>query len=114
MQILGAAKPVARGVNAHKPSGDTTPAARLAALGPPIDINRVREHAVSRATRGAEPASERQVKAIYAIGRAGRLSDDEIDNRCQSQFGCTPSDLQRSDASTLIDKLKEEMTSGVH
>ena len=75
----------------------------------PIDITRVRGMTTGRSQRVGEPASERQVKAIYAIGHAGRLTDAEIDNRCQEHFGGPPSALERRDASAFIDLLKQEM-----
>jgi len=51
--------------------------------------------------------TEKQLKAIYAIGRAAQhLNDDEVDARCQAQFGCRPTDLSRLEASQFIDLLK--------
>lgn len=61
---------------------------------------------------GNDPATDRQIKAIYAIGRAGKLSDGEITVRVREQFGCTPEQLQRRDASAFIDSLKQEMGAG--
>ena len=49
----------------------------------PVDITRVRGANSSRPARVADPATERQVKAIYAIGRAGHLSDADVAKRSQ-------------------------------
>ncbi len=57
--------------------------------------------------RAAPPLTDKQLKAIYAIGRnVAHLSEEEIDARCQAQFGCRPSALSRTDASQLIDELQ--------
>jgi hypothetical protein len=80
----------------------------------PVDIGRVRGANAHgpRTARAADPATERQVKAIYAIGRAGHLSDAEIAQRAQEQYGCSPEQLERRDASNFIDALKQEMAGG--
>jgi hypothetical protein len=88
----------------------------------PVDISRVRGHGrpgaeqagagAARAARGGDPATERQVKAIYAIGRAGRLADADIVKRSQEQYGRPPEQLDRRDASNFIDWLKQEMAAG--
>lgn len=62
--------------------------------------------------RVADPATEKQIKAIYAIGRAGRLSDADIVMRSQATFGVTPEQLGRRDASSFIDLLKQEFADG--
>lgn len=78
----------------------------------PVDIGSVRgARALPHAGR-AEPATERQIKAIYAIGRAGHLSDGDIVKRSQEHFGCPPEQLERRGASTLIDLLKQELSGG--
>lgn len=75
----------------------------------PVDITTVRGSAARpRAGRG-EPATERQIKAIYAIGHAGNLSDGDIARLSQDHFGCAPEQLERRGASTLIDLLKQEI-----
>lgn len=81
----------------------------------PVDISRVRGAGgqTGRAARVADPATERQVKAIYAIGRAGHLSDADIVGRSQEVYGCPPEQLERRDASAFIDRLKQEMSGGV-
>ena len=63
-------------------------------------------------TGRARAATPAQVKAIYAIGRAGHLSDAEIAQRAQEQYGCSPEQLERRDASNFIDALKQEMAGG--
>jgi hypothetical protein len=88
----------------------------------PVDISRVRGHGrpgaeqagagAARAARGGDPATARQVKAIYAIGRAGHLADADIVRRSQEQYGCPPEQLDRRDASNFIDWLKQEMAAG--
>jgi hypothetical protein len=58
-------------------------------------------------TRPALPATEPQIKAIYAIGRGAQSLDEaEVDARCQEQFGVRPSELSRRQASEFIDALK--------
>jgi hypothetical protein len=78
----------------------------------PIDISRVRGANPGRTARAADPATERQVKAIYAIGRAGHLSEADVAERCQAQFGVAPDQLERRDASAFIDLLKQEIAAG--
>ncbi len=51
--------------------------------------------------------TDKQLKAIYAIGRAAQhLSEDEVDARSEAQFGCPPEALTRAQASQFIDLLK--------
>lgn len=58
-------------------------------------------------TRPAMPASEPQIKAIYAIGRGAQSMDEaEIEARSRELFGVTPSELSRRQASEFIDALK--------
>ena len=62
------------------------------------------------AINGSAPGNgltDKQLKAIYAIGRAAQhLSEDEVDARSQAQFGCPPEALTRAQASQFIDLLK--------
>lgn len=52
-------------------------------------------------------ATEKQIKAIYAIGRASkRLSESQVDDRSIEIFGVRPQELTKSEASQLIDMLK--------
>jgi hypothetical protein len=54
-------------------------------------------------------ATEKQVKAIYAIGRASkRLSESQVDDRAVEVFGVRPSELTKGEASQFIDMLKGE------
>src|SRR5688500_2682408 len=80
----------------------------------PVDLGGVRGVAGGGQRRvfGNDPATDRQIKAIYAIGRAGRLTDADIAQRTQEQYGCAPEQLQRRDASAFIDSLKQEMAAG--
>lgn len=73
----------------------------------PVDIGQRRQSGGGYG--GPDIATERQVKAIWAIGRAGRLSDADIIRRAQDAYGCPPEQLQRRDASNFIDLLKQEM-----
>jgi len=58
-------------------------------------------------TRPALPATEPQIKAIYAIGRGAQSMDEpEVDAQCQEMFGVRPSELSRRQASEFIDALK--------
>jgi len=54
-------------------------------------------------------ATEKQIKAIYAIGRASkRLSEGQVDDRCAEVFGVSPAELTKAEASQFIDLLKGE------
>ena len=54
-------------------------------------------------------ATEKQIKAIYAIGRSSkRLSESQVDDRCAEIFGITPAELTKAEASQFIDMLKGE------
>jgi len=54
-------------------------------------------------------ATEKQIKAIYAIGRASkRLSEGQVDDRCAEVFGVAPAELTKAEASQFIDLLKGE------
>lgn len=58
-------------------------------------------------TRPALPATEPQIKAIYAIGRGAQSLDEaEVDAQSQQLFGVRPSELSRRQASEFIDALK--------
>ena len=55
-------------------------------------------------------ATEKQLKAIYAIGRASkRLSESQVDDRCAEVFGVRPNELTKAEASQFIDMLKGEV-----
>jgi hypothetical protein len=63
--------------------------------------------APARPAANGNALTEKQLKAIYAIGRAAQhLSDDDVDARCRAQFGCRPEELSRAEASQFIDLLK--------
>jgi hypothetical protein len=54
-------------------------------------------------------ATEKQIKAIYAIGRASkRLSESQVGDRCAEVFGVAPAELTKAEASQFIDMLKGE------
>ncbi|HZU75453.1 MAG TPA: hypothetical protein VFA70_01735 [Dehalococcoidia bacterium] len=53
------------------------------------------------------PATEPQIKAIYAIARGAQAMDDgTLEEFCRSRYGCVPAELSRRQASELIDTLK--------
>jgi hypothetical protein len=53
------------------------------------------------------PATEPQIKAIFAIARGAQAMDDaEVEARCKELYGVTPSGLSRRQASEFIDALK--------
>ncbi len=59
---------------------------------------------------GTGGATEKQVKAIYAIGRASkRLSEGQVDDRAVEVFGVRPGELTKAEASQFIDMLKGDM-----
>ena len=65
-------------------------------------------HATGRPeNRPILPATEPQIKAIYAIARGAQSMDDaEVEARCKELYGVTPSGLSRRQASEFIDALK--------
>ena len=75
----------------------------------PVDITSVRGVTGGRPAAVGDRATERQIKAIYAIARAGRLDDAYVTRCCQEQYGVAPDQLHRRDASNLIDLLKQEI-----
>jgi hypothetical protein len=53
------------------------------------------------------PATEPQIKAIYAIARGAQAMDDaEVEAKCMERYGVPPSGLTRRQASEFIDVLK--------
>jgi len=63
----------------------------------------------SRREADGDGASDRQIKAIYAIARAQQVSDGELATLCSQEFGHTrPEALTRREASTFIDLLKQQ------
>jgi hypothetical protein len=65
-------------------------------------------HATGRPeNRPILPATEPQIKAIYAIARGAQAMDDaEVEARCRELYGAPPSELSRRQASEFIDALK--------
>jgi hypothetical protein len=51
-------------------------------------------------------ATERQVKFIHAIAREAGLDDAELESWSQELFGCGVQELNRRDASTLIESIQ--------
>ncbi len=55
----------------------------------------------------AAKATAAQVKAIYLIARnEHQLGEEELDERCQQEYGVVPAQLTKRQASEFIDKLK--------
>jgi hypothetical protein len=52
------------------------------------------------------PATDKQLKAIYAIGKARSLTEEEIESRSLLRFELRPHELTKAQASELIDELK--------
>lgn len=53
------------------------------------------------------PATEPQIKALYAISRGAReMEEAEFEEWCRSRYGCLPAELNRRQASEAIDALK--------
>lgn len=64
---------------------------------------------IPEVTPAGSALTEKQLKAIYAIGRAGkRLSEQQVDDRCAEVFGVRPNELTKAEASQFIDMLKGE------
>lgn len=58
---------------------------------------------------GGRTATERQLKAIYAIAQNGLgMSRQDIESKCQDIYGYGPADLSRWEASQFIDLLKQD------
>jgi len=72
----------------------------------PIDLNRTRSRR-SKTSPEQMPATERQVKFLFAIAREVGLSDDELNEESQEMFGQAVDKLRRRDASTLIERLQQ-------
>lgn len=52
-------------------------------------------------------ATSPQVKAIYSLARGNRsLGEQGVDERCRAAYGCLPAELNKRQASQLIDTLK--------
>ena len=65
---------------------------------------------VDMPSAGTGGATEKQVKAIYAIGRASkRLSESQVDDRSVEVFGVRPGELTKAEASQFIDMLKGDI-----
>lgn len=55
-----------------------------------------------------DPATERQIKAIYGVGAAANLSTAEIARLSGERYGSSPEGLSRRQASDFIDLLKAQ------
>jgi hypothetical protein len=73
----------------------------------PTPMNGARPAGGRTAERETPPATEPQVKAIYAIARGSlALDEQELDERCRDRYGVAPQELNRRQASEFIDALK--------
>lgn len=72
----------------------------------PVDFNAGRERRQSAADQGNQKATERQVKFIYAIAREAGLDDQELGEWSQELYSQPVEQLNRRDASTLIEALQ--------
>lgn len=76
----------------------------------PVDFNQRRQGGGQRQAGGPRPMdllTEKQLKAIYAIGHGRGLGEAEVAKRSHDAFGVAPEQLERRDASTFIDQLKQ-------
>jgi uncharacterized protein YbdZ (MbtH family) len=81
---------------------------RIAAVADDDDFDRLPP--VEMSSPGTGGATEKQVKAIYAIGRASkRLSESQVDDRAVEVFGVRPGELTKAEASQFIDMLKGDV-----
>jgi uncharacterized protein YbdZ (MbtH family) len=81
---------------------------RMAAVLEDDDFDRLPP--VEMTVAGTGGATEKQVKAIYAIGRASkRLSESQVDDRAVEVFGVRPGELTKAEASQFIDMLKGDV-----
>jgi hypothetical protein len=88
--------------------GPSNGGGRMAAVVEDDDFDRL--PAVEMPVAGTGGATEKQVKAIYAIGRASkRLSESQVDDRAVEVFGVRPGELTKAEASQFIDMLKGDV-----
>lgn len=98
-------RPAGRGGSMN---GAASNGARTAPAGATVMTLNGGAHAAGRPeARPVLPATEAQLKAIYAIARGAQAMDDaEVEARCKGLYGVTPSALSRRQASEFIDALK--------
>jgi len=88
----------------NRPVIQSTPGGRL-----PAEEDEFDQIGAPSASPNGSAATEKQIKAIYAIGRASkRLSESQVDDRSVEVFGVAPSELTKAEASQFIDLLKGE------
>jgi hypothetical protein len=80
---------------------------RVRVVDSPVDFGAGRTLDARRGPRPMDLLTEKQLKAIYAIGHGRGLAEAEVARRSQETFGCPPEQLERRDASTFIDQLKQ-------
>jgi uncharacterized protein YbdZ (MbtH family) len=89
----------------NRPAVQSVPGGRIAAEEDDFD----QLPAAGGGSPNGSGATEKQIKAIYAIGRASkRLSESQVDDRSVEVFGLTPAELTKAEASQFIDMLKGE------
>lgn len=72
----------------------------------PIDLNRTRSRR-EKSNPEQMPATERQIKFLFAMAREVGLSDEDLNRESQEMFGHSVAELRRRDASTLIERLQQ-------
>ncbi len=91
----------------------TRRAARMAKLqqpAAPIEATVVATPTIEVTALGAgdQPATERQVKFIYAIGKEARLDQAAVDTLSRGLFGGAVNELNRRDATLLIEEVQRQ------
>ncbi len=99
---------VSGGVNAAYASNGGNGVAHVAESAATVMTLNGGAHATAKPeNRPVLPATEPQIKAIYAIARGAQAMDEaEVDVRCKELYGASPSGLSRRQASEFIDALK--------
>ena len=88
----------------NRPAVHSVPGGRM-----PAEEDEFDQLPAASASPSGSQATEKQVKAIYAIGRASkRLSESQVDDRSVEVFGVIPTELTKAEASQFIDMLKGE------
>jgi hypothetical protein len=72
----------------------------------PIDLNRTRARR-TKASPEQMPATERQIKFLFAMAHEVGISDEDLNRESQETFGEAVDKLRRREASTLIERLQQ-------
>lgn len=89
-----------------EPPRPAAPAPAPAPARPPAGSTAGQRRAEEETKPGLLPATERQVKFIYAVGREAGLDDEEMETWSQELYNVPIADLNRRDASTFIEALQ--------